>query len=297
MEFSKAVKNGQFVVTTECRPPKAAQSDRLKACGAMLGGQVHAICAPESEDGARLCSLAACNHLAAAGAEPVLHLLTRDLNRIALQSTIMGAASMGIKNILCLSGRHQALTASGSARGVFDVDAVQLLQVADAMRKKAVLADGQEMDSPVELVLGTDTNPFAEPMDLQIITLDKAVNAGADFVITQPVFNIDKFNVWMDAVKQRNIHTRTCIIASVMPITSPQEAAHLAEKHRYLDIPKELIERVKTAGDRRAAGIHLAAETIAQLQKTDGVHGVHVMTGDNFELAANVISASGLSRS
>ena len=142
--FQKAIKNGQFVVTAECTPPRGA--DAAPAQGVRGRARRRGECDLRARERGRrrgFRSLAACRHLAAAGAEPVLHLLTRDLNRIALQSTILGAASMGVKNVLCLSGRHQALTSSSSARGVFDVDPIQLLQVADAMRKDGKLADGQ----------------------------------------------------------------------------------------------------------------------------------------------------------
>ena len=297
MSLAEAIGNGKFVVTAECRPPRGADPARLKACASALGGMVSAICAPESEDGARLSSLAACGHLAAAGAEPALHLLTRDANRIGLQAEILGAASMGIKNFLCLTGRHQALTSSGTARGVFDLDPVQLLQVADKIRKEGVLADGQALDTPVQLTLGTDTNPFADPIELQVIGLEKAVNAGADFVITQPVFNFDRFDVWMTYVRERGIHQKTCMIASVLPLTSSQEAVKLAEKYSVLDIPDEVVERLDSAQDQGAAGVDLAVETIARMRKTEGVRGVHLMTGEDFELAKRVIEASGLARS
>ena len=296
MSLAEAIGNGQFVVTAECRPPRGPDAARLKACASALGGMVSAICAPESDDGARLSSLAACGHLAAAGAEPVLHLLTRDANRIGLQAQVLGAASMGIKNVLCLTGRHQALTSSGTARGVFDLDPVQLLQVADKIRKEGILADGQALDTPVQFILGTDTNPFADPVELQVIGLEKAVNAGADFVITQPVFNFDRFDVWMTYVRERGIHKKTCMIASVLPLTSSQEAVKLAEKYSILDIPEDVVERLDAAQDHIEAGVHLATETIARMRKTEGIRGVHLMTGEDFELAKRVIEASGLGR-
>ena len=297
MSLADAIANGKSVVTAECRPPRGADAARLKACAAALGGMVNAICAPESEDGARLSSLAACGHLAAAGAEPVLHLLTRDANRIGLQAQVLGAASMGIKNLLCLTGRHQALTSSDMAKGVFDLDPVQLLHVADRIRKEGVLADGQAIDTPVQFTLGTDTNPFADPVELQVIALEKAVNAGADFVMTQPVFNFDRFNVWMTYVRERGIHTKTCLIASVLPVTTSQEAVKMAEKYKLLDIPEDVIERLNVAQDNVEAGVHLATETIASLSKIEGIRGVHLMTGADFELARTVIEASGLARS
>ena len=295
-QFGAAIARGEFVVTAECKPPCGAAVDRLKTCAATLGRAVHAISVPESEDGPRLSSLAACAHLAAAGVEPILHLLTRDLNRIALQSAILGASSLGIRNVLCLTGRHQTLTTSSSARGVFDLDQIQLLRVADGMRKEGRFADGRQMDSPIELLLGTDTNPFGDPMELQVLALEKAAAAGADFVMTQPVFNMNRFEEWMTLVRERGIHSRTCVIASVMPLTSRDEASALAESRRYLDIPAEIIERLDAA-DPRAAGIEMAVETVSRLRKCEGVRGIHLLTGEDVELAESLLKQTGLSRS
>lgn len=295
--LGEAVRNGRFVVTAECTPPRGADTRRLAECVAKLDGSVAAICAPESEDGVRLCSLAACAHLSKAGAEPVVHLLTRDLNRIALQSAILGAASMGIRNVLCLSGRHQTLTTSRSARGVFDVDPIQFLSIADAMRREGKLADGQQLDAPVDLVLGTDVNPFSDPLELQVMALEKAVNAGADFVITQPVFNLDRFNAFVSHVRERGIDKKTCVIAGVMPIVSSKDAVRLAEKYLHLDIGDDLVARLDSASDQRAAGIHAAAETADYVRGIEGVRGVHLMTGEDFSLAADVIAAGKFARS
>lgn len=291
--LAKAISNGHFVVTAEYVPPRGSDTAKVKAAADALKGSADAIFASESQDGVRMSSLAACGHLAAAGAEPVLSLLTRDQNRIALQASILGASSMGVHGVMCMTGRHQALTTSGTAKGVFDLDPIQLLRVADAMRKSGQLADGQQMDSPVELVLGIDTNPFSDPAELQIIALDKAVAAGADFVITQPVFNIGRFAEWMNSVRERGIHTKTCILAGVMPLSSAEEARSLAEKYSHLDIPANVIERLQD----QSAGLKLATETIEALKRTEGVRGVHIMAGEDPGLAAKVIADSGLSRS
>lgn len=266
-KLAEAIKSGEFVVVAECRPPRGASADIFKSCVSALGSSVTAISAPESEDGVRQCSLAACGHLLAAGAEPILHLLTRDMNRIALQASILGAASMGIKNILCTSGRHQALTTSGTAKGVNDIDPLQLLCIADNMRKEGRLADGQTLDAPIELLLGTDTSPFADPMELHVLTLERAVAAGADFIVTQPVFDLGKFEQWMEQVRQRGLHKETCIIASVLP-TTPEG---VADKFKYY-----------TPGPG-------ASEIISGLRKVDGVRGIYLMTGSDFEGAKKLL--------
>jgi methylenetetrahydrofolate reductase (NADPH) len=236
-------------------------------------------------------------HLASAGAEPVLCLLTRDLNRIALQASILGAVSMGVKNVLCLSGRHQALTSCVSAKGVFDIDQVQLVRLADSLRREGKLSDGRGIGSPLPLVIGADANPFSDPIELQALAAEKAIAAGADFVITCPVFNLDRLNAWVSHLRERGLTDKACIIASVMPLTSAKEAVSLAEKYCHLDIGDDVVLRLDSAQDKRSAGVHLAAETIAYLKTVAGIRGVHIAAGDDYELAADVISAAGLTRS
>ncbi|MDI6829440.1 MAG: methylenetetrahydrofolate reductase, partial [Armatimonadota bacterium] len=165
------------------------------------------------------------------------------------------------------------------------------LRIANGIRKEGLLSSGQMLDKPLELILGIDTNPFADPMDLQVIALEQAINSGADFVITQPVYNFDTFNQWMETLNQRNIPSRTFIIATVKPLASTEEALALRNKYRYLDIPDSVISRLQTI-----SGKDLAIEIIAALKETNGIKGVHIMTGDNYQLAADILKASGLSR-
>ena len=276
-DLAQAVKGGKFVVTGECHPPRGADAAGIKECATRLNALVDAVNVIESEDGPRMSSLAACGHVLEAGAEPILHILTRDLNRIALQSTLLGAASMGIRNILCLAGKHQTLTSAGDARGVYDIDPLQLVQVADTMRRGGRLSDGEPLDAPVEMLLGVETNPFSDPLDLQVITLDRAAALGADFVITQPVFNTNRFEEWMGLVRARGIHEKMCVIASVMPLESAEEASAMVAKFRGLDIP-----------DTSAVGADSAAKTAAFLKGIEGVRGIHVM-GGNLTLALEVL--------
>jgi len=287
LPFVDAVRSGKFVITAQCMPPRGAGVDSLKACVSSPGGLVNAINVPECEDGVRMSALAACGHLIAAGAEPILHLLTRDMNRIALQAALLGAASMGVRSVLCTTGRHQALTSSRSARGVFDVDPIQLLRIADDMRKKAELADGQSIDGGVDFLLGTDTNPFCDPVELQVMTVEKAVAAGADFVITQPVFKLDKFNEWMQLIRDKGLHERTCIIASIMSLASAREAANAGSSRFELD--DQLSDTI--------TDIDYASSTAKALKSTEGVRGICIMAGVDHGFARNVLAASGIAGS
>ncbi|HET6421783.1 MAG TPA: methylenetetrahydrofolate reductase [Geobacteraceae bacterium] len=296
-QLAKAIGNGQFIVTVEYHLPHGTDIGELRTCAAAIGGLAHGVCPVEGENGIRLSGLAACSHLASAGAEPVLPLLTRDMNRIALQSTLIGAASLGITNILCLSGRHQTVTGSASARGVYDIDPIQLLRIADDLRKHGRLADGKEIGGRVDLTLGTDANPFAEPSDLHLMTLEKAVAAGADYVVTQPVFDIERFESWMVSVRERGIDEKICIIASVIPLTSAEEARSTAETRGHLSVPGEITKKLCNSPDQRATGMQIAVETSARLRSTKGVRGINIVTGADYRTAADVLKAGGLSRS
>jgi len=237
----------------------------MTACATRLSG-AHAISAPESEDGPRMCSLAACAHLASAGAEAILHLLTRDMNRISLQAAILGAASIGIQNVLCTAGRHQTLTTSGSAKGVFDIDPVQLLRIADGIRKEGKLADGTTLDSPIQLVLATDTNPFADPIEAPDHRgqCSRICRRGRHHHSAGP--RLREIWTWMAAIRERKLHEKACIVAGILGSASKAE--------RY-NIPHEEI---------RPAG-----EMIAAVRKLEGVRGIHLMTGDDSDLAADIL--------
>jgi len=260
-----------------------------------LSDKVHAVGAVESNDGPRLSALATCVHLASAGVDPILHLLTRDMNRIAIQATILGALSLGVHNIFCTAGRHQILTNEPHARGVFDVDSLQLVGIANGMRN-GVLAGGREIQPQPQLILGTDTNPYAQPMELQILSLEKAVAQGVDFVVTQPVFKLEEFATWLSLARERGICSRTCILPSVKPLTSAGEAADLRETHKAFDIPEQLISGLKDSKDPRATGIEHVVHTISEIRKMEGIRGLYLMTGEDPSLAVEIMAASGLSR-
>lgn len=289
--FADAIKLGRFVVTGWCVPPRGTDTGTVKACAEMLRGVTNAIHVPECEDGVRMSALAACNHLIAADAEPILHLVTRDMNRIALQAALLGAASMGVRCVLCTTGRHQALTDLRSARGVFDVDPVQLLAIADAMRKSGEPAGGTKIAGAFDVLLGTDTNPFSDPVELQVMALEKAVAAGADFVVTQPVFDLDKFEAWMRLVRERGLCDQTAVIASVMPLASAQQASDLAAKYNHLDIGQDIIARLAAS-----PGTQIASETAQAVKEIDGLRGICVMSDDCVS-AREVILSSGMAES
>jgi len=292
MKFNDAVSKGGFVITAECIPPHGGVIDSLKSSASSLSSLVNAAYVPECKNGIRMSALAASRHLIDAGMDAILQLTTRDMNRIALQAALLGAVSMGIKSVVCTTGKHQALTSSKSARGVFDVDPIQLLAIADGMRKNGIFADGQLIEGKIDFLLGVETNPFSENIELQVMTLEKAIAAGADFVFTQPVFKLDKFNEWMNLVRQRKLHENVCIIATVLPLSSIQQAVELSEAGSNLDVGEDVLKRLESM-----TGVALASEIATTLKATEGVRGICIMAGDDANLAKDVLTTSGIAGS
>jgi methylenetetrahydrofolate reductase (NADPH) len=248
------LKAGGFTVTAGIEPPETADAGPLARAAEALARKVHAVLVSDG-DGPRMAGLAACLHLASAGIEPVLELSTRDMNRIALKSTLIGAASLGVGTVVCTAGIHQALTQSRAARGVFDLDPVQLLLAARNIE------DGRR------LLTGTTTNPFSDPIELQILGLEKAARAGARFVITAPVFNLARLQEWMGLIREKGLHERIHIIAGVLPLSTADEAMELRERYCGLDIPDEIIQSIS---------LDFAAETARELSKLEGIRGIHI---------------------
>jgi methylenetetrahydrofolate reductase (NADPH) len=250
--ITEAVDSGRFILTAGINSPK--DTKLLAHTAEELAGNVNTVIVSDGND-AGMASLAACVHLQNAGIQPILELSTRDMNRIALESTIIGASSLGIKSIICTTGVHQTLTHTREARGVFDIDPIQLLLTAQKLRNGA------------RMTAGTTTNPFANPMELHIFTLQKAVHAGAQFVITAPVFDIDRMSRWMELIRDRRLHEKLHIIAGVLPIETSAEALELREKYRWLDIPDKIIEKVN---------LDFTSEIVQKLVKMDGIRGIHI---------------------
>lgn len=271
-KIASVIEAGGFVVTAGIVPPEAADPGALARAAESLSGKIHAAVVSDCE-GARMSGLAAGVHLAKAGIEPVLELTTRDMNRTALQSMLVGAASLGINNVICAPGNHQSLDEkTRSSRGVFDLDPIQLLGLA------------HNLNHGTELVTGTTTNPFSDPIELQVIVLEKAAASGARFVITSPVFDLEKFEAWMKLVRERGLDKKIHIIAGILPIEGKDEALETREKYRGVSIPDSVVEKVS---------LDYAVEVIKAVQKIDGVRGIHIYDAGEGR-TARVLDSAGI---
>ena len=295
--LKKVLTTGRFAVTAECGPPKGADPEAVRKKGLLLKGFVDSVNVTDNQTGVvRLSSLASCAILRQEGLDPVLQMVTRDRNRIALQSDVLGASALGIRNILCLSGDHQAFGNQPEAKGVFDLDSIQLLKVVREMRDSGVILGGDQLSSAPDLFIGAVENPFGDPMNYRTARLAKKVRAGAEFIQTQCVYNLARFKAFMAEVTDKGLDAKVAILAGVTPLKSARMAEYMAKNVAGMDIPEEVIARMKgvAAGQQRSEGIKIAVETIEALKSIKGVRGVHIMAIEWEEAVPEIVEKAGL---
>jgi methylenetetrahydrofolate reductase (NADPH) len=296
--FHDQLKSGDFVVTAEYLPKAETEGSAIRSVLQALKEVPSAVNVADNPFGVVMSSLAASVILAQSGIEPIYQIVTRDRNRIAIQSDLLGAAALGIRNVLCLSGYHQTLTENPESTNVYDLDSTQLINVLKRMREQGELLNGEKINGAVSIMTGAVANPYLKPLDLNIIRLTQKVEAGAEFIQTHAVFDIDEFQHWFDAVKQAGLDGKTAIIAGVFPLDSAEEAEFLMNKYTEFQIPARIIERLKSAGDRQAQkkeGLAICVEIINKLKDMNGLRGIHILSGGKEEALPDILSASGLS--
>ncbi len=295
--LKKVLTGGHFAVTAECGPPKGADPEVIRKKGNLLKGYVDSVNVTDNQTGVvRLSSLAACAILKEEGLDPVLQMVTRDRNRIALQSDVLGASALGIRNILCLSGDHQSLGNQKGAKGVFDLDSMQLLQTVRQMRDKGIVLGGDQLNANPSLFVGAVENPFGDPQGYRVARLAKKVRAGAEFVQTQCIYNLSRFSEFMEQVRDRGLDTRVFILGGITPLKSVRMAEYMRDNVAGMDVPDEIIARMKGAPpkEQRQEGVKIAVETIQALKAMKGVHGVHIMAIEWEEIVPELVEKGGL---
>lgn len=296
-QLKKILDMGELAVTAECGPPKGADPDAILRKADLLSGKVDAINVTDNQTAiVRMSSLAACSLLLSRGLEPVLQAVVRDRNRIALQSDILGASALGIRNILCLSGDHQSFGNQPQAMGVFDLDSIQLVQTIKTMRDQGTVLGGELLTKSPRLFIGAAANPFADPLELRVIRLAKKIRAGADFIQTQCVYNLKRFTEWMSLITDRGLPERTNILAGVTPLKSAGMAHYMSNKVSGMDIPDEVIKRMEGVNKTRQGkeGIRICVETIQRLKEMQGIRGFHIMAIEWEEAVGEIVERAGL---
>lgn len=295
--LANCINKDDFFITAEYLPCAGTKSSPNEALVKSLNGKIQAVNVADNPFGVVRSSLAGSVSLNDSGIEPVYQLVTRDRNRIALQSDLLGAASLGIKNVLCLSGYHQAVTECPESANVYDIDSIQLIAAIKQMSEEGVLINGTKIEGEFAMLTGAVANPYLKPLELNIIRLAKKVEAGASFIQTQAVFDIQGFQEWMEAVRNEGIAEKTAILAGVLPLNDAKEAEELCEKHTDFHIPDDIITRLKNAGDQEAQrkeGVEIAAEIVKEIKNIDSVRGVHILSGGKETTVPELLSASGL---
>jgi methylenetetrahydrofolate reductase (NADPH) len=295
--LEKVLKAGKFAVTAEAGPPRGAKPEVIREKAKILKGSVDACNVTDNQTSVvRMCSLAACKILQEEGIDSVMQMVCRDRNRIAAQSDILGAASLGINNLLCLSGDHQVFGDHPQSKNVFDLDSIQLVKIAVGMRDQSLFAGGKDVDGPPAMFIGAAANPFADPFKIQVPRLAKKVAAGAQFIQTQCIFNLDKFKEFMKGVRARGLHEKTYILAGITPLKSAGMAKYMATKVAGMDVPEEIIKRMEGVdkAKQKEEGIKIAVETIQKLKKVEGVAGVHIMAIEWEEAVPQIVEQAKL---
>jgi len=276
--LEKILADGKFAVTGELGPPKHCGIDIVKTNIGHLKQAVDAANITDNQTAiVRISSMATSVICKQEGLEPVLQMTVRDRNRIALQSDILGAGALGLPNLLCLSGDHHTLGSHPESKGCYDIDSMQLIQLARTMRDDAKFLNGEEIKEPPKLFIGAVWSPFSEPIGIRIPRLAKKIAAGADFIQTQGIFNVEKFAETMKEVRRLGLHEKTHIMVGIIPVKSVGAARYMQKNVSGVDVPDSIIERLKGAEDASEEGILMCQEIIKEVKAIEGVHGVHIM--------------------
>ena len=269
---------GQFAVTSELGPPQSADGDVIRKKTKHFRDKVDAINITDNQTAiVRMSSIATAAILASEGLESVIQITCRDRNRIAIQSDILGAAALGLRNVLCLSGDHQSFGNHSGSKNVYDIDSIQLVSIVRVMRDEALFASGDEIKKPPKMFIGAAANPFADPFEFRVVRLAKKAAAGADFIQTQAVFDIPQFKEYMRMACDNGLDQKVAILAGIIPVRSSRALTYMKNEVAGMSVPDEMIRRMEEAEDPKAEGIKLAVELIAQLREVRGVRGIHLM--------------------
>jgi methylenetetrahydrofolate reductase (NADPH) len=296
-KLANKIKSGDFLVTAEYLPRAATDTSTIEACVSALSQGPVAVNVADNRYSVAASSLAVSVVLNRSGVEPIYQIVTRDRNRIALQSDLLGAALLGIKNVLCLSGYHQSLMGYPESANVFDIDSIQLLATVRKMNDEGLLLNGKKIEGTFSMLIGAAANPYTKPIELNVIRLFKKAEAGADFIQTQAVFDIEMLQQWVEALRREGLTEQIAILAGVLPLTSADEAKRLNDTYTDFNIPQEVIERIRATGDLNAQkkeGLTICAEIIKKVKNIKGLRGVHIFSGGNEAIVPEIMATANL---
>jgi methylenetetrahydrofolate reductase (NADPH) len=300
--LEKLLNNGVFAVTAELGPPNSADPSRIDKKIDYLKGAIDAANITDNQSAvAKISSIGTGFYVAQRGLEPIIQMTCRDRNRLAIQADLLGAYVNGIKNVLCLTGDHQSLGNHPKAKQVFDIDSIQLIKIVKDMRDLGVFECGEEIKAakkaeimPPKLYIGAASNPFAEPLEWRVLRLEKKAIAGVDFIQTQCIYDMDRFEEFMNEVVQRNLHKKVKILAGLTPLRSAGMATYMKQNVSGVTVPDAMIKRISESKDAKSEGIEICVEQIQKLKSMEGVAGIHVMAIEWESAVRGIVEAAGL---
>jgi len=296
-KLHKILDSGEFAVTAEIGPPKHASAHGIRHHAEMLKNHVDATNITDCQTAiVRISSIAAGVHILDCGIEPIIQMTCRDRNRIAMQADALGAYCLGMRNMLCLSGDHQKFGNHPTAKNVYDVDSMQLIYLMKRMRDEKQFFSGEAIkDHEPRFYIGAVANPFADPFEFRVDRLEKKVEAGAQYIQTQCIFDMERFERFMEMVRERGLDQRVHILAGVTPLKGWRAAKYLQTGVSGMIVPDSMVERLKSAEDPKKEGVNICIEQIKHIKENvKGVHGVHIMAIAWEEVVPEIVERSGL---
>lgn len=295
--LERVLRSGRFAITAELNPPDSADPQAVYDAALVLAEVADAVNATDASGAnVHMSSVAICALLTRAGYEPVFQVSCRDRNRIAIQGDILGAAALGVKNVLCLTGDDVTAGDQPQAKRVFDLDSIRLLRTAKIMRDKGLFLSGRKLEVKPRIFLGAAANPFVQPYDWRPHRLAKKIDAGADFIQTQYCYDVPRFRKFMEQVRAMGLHEQVYILVGVGPLRSDKAAEFIRTRVPGVIIPDEIVERLRQTPKEKKVkeGKRICIEIIQQVREIEGVAGVHVMAYRQEELVAEIIREAGL---
>jgi methylenetetrahydrofolate reductase (NADPH) len=290
-----ALNRGEFVVTAEIKPPAGSRASNIEEKEEQLFGLIHAANVTQNPMAMpRMSSLSCCLLLAQYGIEPVLQLTARDYNRLALQSEVLGAASLGIHNLLYLSGDPPTAGRGPAGQLPYDLDTTQMLWILRRMRDDGRFLDGREVHTPPNLFLGAAGSPSDPNVDHEALRLEKKINAGAQFIQTQLVFDIISLERWLEALEERDLLTKVHILVGIGPLRSVKIARFLQERIPDILVPQILLERMEMSSNPEETGFEIALGLIQKVRALPGVSGIHIMSMGWESILPRLVREAGL---
>jgi methylenetetrahydrofolate reductase (NADPH) len=307
--LERTLREGHFAVTAELGPPQNADPEVIRKKARLLKGYCDAANITDNQTAiVRMSSIGAGTIAFQEGIEPVIQMTCRDRNRLAMQSDLLGAYALGMRNLLCLTGDHQSFGNHPTAKNVHDLDSMQLIQMVAGLRDKHAFQCGDEIKGiEPRFFVGAAANPFGDPFEWRPLRLGKKVKAGADFVQTQLIYNIDRFEQFMERVRALGLHRQVYLLAGIGPLKSPGMAKYMRDEVPGLDVPDVFVERMTAAAsgidkeDKKARGeafrkegIQVAIELIQRVRQIEGVSGVHIMAIEWEDAVRPIVEGAGL---